>query len=213
MTNTNRMIAVIAHELRSPLSAILGFQELIADGLLGNIDDAALDGVMRIRNSALQLLTLTQGLEDLGGGTSSVTLGPVAIVAVLEPLARRLDDDAAARNVVLTWQPAPTRDIRAEHERIARIFELVIHAAFKARSGSTIRVDFEESARETTIRFDGGAITSLPDVPDISDARAADLNGVTLRLAIVASIARSLASTLRRAHDGAVLLTFPHVEP
>ena len=35
------LFGVVAHELRSPIAAILGYEELLTEGLLGTVDDRA----------------------------------------------------------------------------------------------------------------------------------------------------------------------------
>jgi signal transduction histidine kinase len=58
-------LAVLAHELRSPVGAVLGYAELINDGALGAMDPRIADAVVRMGRAADQILSLVQGLEDL----------------------------------------------------------------------------------------------------------------------------------------------------
>ena len=51
-------LAVMSHELRTPLAAIMGYQELLADGITGPITDAQAQQLGRIKASARHLLSL-----------------------------------------------------------------------------------------------------------------------------------------------------------
>lgn len=60
-----QVIEAAAHELRTPLSAILGHQELMAEGLYGDMDERCAGAVQRIGDSSIQLLHLLDGVLDL----------------------------------------------------------------------------------------------------------------------------------------------------
>jgi PAS domain S-box-containing protein len=58
-------LAVMSHELRSPLNAIIGFSEIIANRLYGDNDPRYFDYAEDIRVSGSQLLALIEDILDL----------------------------------------------------------------------------------------------------------------------------------------------------
>jgi PAS domain S-box-containing protein len=51
-------LATMSHELRTPLGAIIGYSDLMADEILGPVNDAQRQHLKRLRNSATHLLSL-----------------------------------------------------------------------------------------------------------------------------------------------------------
>ena len=55
-------LATMSHELRTPLTAIIGYEELLADGITGPVTEAQLEQLIRIKASAMHLLSLIDEL-------------------------------------------------------------------------------------------------------------------------------------------------------
>lgn len=64
---TRALLEEIGHELRTPLSSILGHQELLTEGILGELDEKVAHAVARIGVAARQLTHLVNGAVDLAG--------------------------------------------------------------------------------------------------------------------------------------------------
>ncbi len=85
-----RFFELVTHELRSPLSAILGYQELLEDGVYGSLDDVAAEPVERIGRSARHLVNLVEGLVELTRlrtGTLRPDLEPLGLGVLLSSVA------------------------------------------------------------------------------------------------------------------------------
>src|SRR5687768_8696407 len=98
------LIGVLGHELRTPLAAILGYQELLSDGLYGDLSDRQREPVERIHQSAQQLLHLLDGLQELAESGSSahdeIVSGNTREIS--RALISRLQAFAKSRSVQLT---------------------------------------------------------------------------------------------------------------
>ena len=96
-------LAVMSHELRTPLAAIMGYQELLADGITGPVNEQQTQQLGRIKVSARHLLSLIDEIltfTRLDAGQETLTIEPADLrnliddsVEIVEPLARarRLD--------------------------------------------------------------------------------------------------------------------------
>jgi signal transduction histidine kinase len=61
----SQFLANMSHELRTPLNAILGFSELMAKGMSGEMSDKQIDYVKSIHESGAHLLNLIDDIIDL----------------------------------------------------------------------------------------------------------------------------------------------------
>ena len=90
-------LANMSHELRTPMNAILGFTELLLDGIYGDLDETVRDPVREIHRNGQHLLQLINEVLDLSkieAGHMELSLGEYAVrdvvdaaVATARPLA------------------------------------------------------------------------------------------------------------------------------
>ena len=59
------MLGVLAYEMRTPIAAILGYQELLSEGIFGAVDERGQEPLSRIAYSAKQLLYLIDGAQEV----------------------------------------------------------------------------------------------------------------------------------------------------
>lgn len=127
------------HELRAPLSAILGYQELLQDGAYGALPEKAQDAVRRIGRSARQLLSLIDGIIEAGRlrtGSVRPDLEAVDLGALCTALAQELRTRAAERGItVRAAVPEGLPVIRSDQDRLARAIELLIASAVRHPDG------------------------------------------------------------------------------
>ncbi|MBI4472680.1 MAG: PAS domain S-box protein [Acidobacteria bacterium] len=87
-------IARFSHEVRTPLTAIIGFTNLLLENRTGDINGQTRDFVERIMANAKDLLHLINGLLDVSkieAGKLDVEICPVALDAVVHEVVRQLE--------------------------------------------------------------------------------------------------------------------------
>lgn len=94
----SRFLANVSHELRTPLNAVLGYTELLIDGLYGALPDKAQNVLTRVQVNGRHLLLLINDILDLSkieAGELSVAAEAYSVpelvrsaVSVTEPLAK-----------------------------------------------------------------------------------------------------------------------------
>ncbi len=95
----SQFFANMSHELRTPLNAVLGYTELIVDGLYGDIPDKAKEVLDRVQINGRHLLGLINDVLDLSkieAGQLKLSLEDYSMQSIVE-FGRRLDRIARPR--------------------------------------------------------------------------------------------------------------------
>lgn len=207
----DRFLGVLTHELRTPLGAIIGFQELLAEGLLGPLDPRGRDAVNRIGASASQLRHLLDGLSDLIRAPSQADLEPGEIdtgqvVAQAVASARVL---AASRNVQLELRVSPSLPtLHTDENRVAMALDLAFGAAIRGSPGRTLALGIHADADTLAAEVTGTALDPAADSPPADvDIAAVPPTAAGLRLAMAERALRLLGGELglRAADEGAIV--------
>jgi signal transduction histidine kinase len=80
-------VATISHELRTPMNAILGYTELLGEGIYGPVSELQLDHLGRVRSSGQHLLGLIEellGYARIEAGEAVVRPEAVALLDIVE---------------------------------------------------------------------------------------------------------------------------------
>jgi hypothetical protein len=140
---TRALLEEIGHEFRTPLSSILGHQELLSEGILGELDEKVGHAVDRIGVAARQLTHLVNGAVDLAGLAVGNPPSPE-----LESLSiAHLNEDVEAYALALAREGAPfevrgggsARLVQTDAKRLERVLILATTAvAREAPSGRIV---------------------------------------------------------------------------
>ena len=80
----NEFLASISHELRTPLNAVIGFSELLLEGIAGELQPTQLEYIADIRRAGEHLLGMITDILDLakfGAGRLSFDIRPMDLLA------------------------------------------------------------------------------------------------------------------------------------
>ena len=98
----SQFLANMSHELRTPLNAILGYTELIADNIYGDVPDRMREVLERVDKSGRHLLGLINDILDLSkieAGQLTLALGPYAMDGVAQTVATQVGALAAEKQL------------------------------------------------------------------------------------------------------------------
>ena len=194
------LFAVLAHEFRSPIGAVLGFEELLTEGIFGEVSDSGREALARIRSSARQLLDLVAGLSDLSGSRGAdeppAQHAVTDVAALLAAVVEDVRHDALGRDtdVQLAGDPDLVY-IETDPEALQRAARLALMAAIKSTAGGTITLRPSTSGQEVRLDVEGSQLELPRDEPDLSlqDLGGPRLTGAGLRIAM----ARNALAPLR----------------
>lgn len=221
----NDFVHTVSHDLRSPLTAVLGYAELVER--VGPLTDQQRDFLHRVQGSVSNITTLVNDLLDLGRLESGFDTRreTVQLENVLQYSLGLLDSLVQKKNIHLIQDIAPSLPaLRANPIRIRQMIDNLIGNAIKyAPEGGEIGVQISTTGSQIILKVtDDG-----PGIPRDEQGRIFDkfyrgtnvteTKGTGLGLAIVKSIVDShhgrvwVESSLGRGASFCVVL--PAAEP
>lgn len=185
-----RWLASLAHEMRSPLAAILGYQELLEEGTFGDITPAARDAATRTRAAALQLLALADGMDRVAADPDvfDEPFTPAAVAEVAAAAVEAIAADAAARDVRVVIE-ADAAALPVRRGEAVRALALALSAALKVSAGGELRIACAASDDGAVFHIHGTRLdASRDDAHSLDDAAR---SGAALRLYLARATARA----------------------
>lgn len=140
----DRLLSVISHELRTPVTIILGHVEILMDGIFGDMSEQQRESLLKIRRSGAGLLFQVENAIDvseleLGGAT--VHPEHFAIEFVRESVMELLADAAKQKGLEVRWEIAPgVPRLFTDSVRLVKIFRNLVDNAIKFTEKGYIRV-------------------------------------------------------------------------
>ncbi len=151
-------LANMSHELRTPLHAIIGFTELLQDGLVTDEEERA-QCFLDIHASAQHLLSLINDVLDLSkieAGRMDLQYEPVNLPDVFATMVTLLRERAHNRHIRLTADPGDVTTIIADARKVKQIlFNLLANAIKFTEPGGHVAL--------TARTCDGEVVLSVAD--------------------------------------------------
>ncbi|MBN1264878.1 MAG: response regulator [Anaerolineales bacterium] len=193
----SEFVTTVSHDLRSPLTAILGYVELIERA--GEVNDQQREFIRRVQTSVEQITNLVTDLLDLGrieaGLDTTKERTPIAILS--KQSVEGLRGLAEKKDLILEIvMPDESPYIYGDPVRIRQMMGNLLENAIKyTTEGGTIRLEIAAEEDQVFIRVrDNGPGIPAADLPYLFDKffRASNipdtLPGTGLGLSIVKSI-------------------------
>jgi signal transduction histidine kinase len=134
----SRFLSNVSHELKTPLTAIVGLAANMLDGITGRLNDKQREYVSDIRASSDRLARLIKDLLDLSiieAGRVELRSAPFALVSLVREVANSLRPVAEQKHInieVISTEASPT--VWADRDRIAQVLINLIGNAIKFTS-------------------------------------------------------------------------------
>jgi signal transduction histidine kinase len=145
----SEFIAIIAHELRTPMVSIVGYLDLLVEGRFGDLDPGTARPITSLRRNAHRLKRLVDEMLEfarLGAGRVKLALEEVALGEVVTEALVELAPLAMARQHQMTSELASIRPIEADPAKLHRVVvNLVSNAIRYTAPGGRIQVIVDDA--------------------------------------------------------------------
>ncbi|HEX2727851.1 MAG TPA: GAF domain-containing protein [Beijerinckiaceae bacterium] len=192
----SQFLANMSHELRTPLNSVLGFTEMLADGLYGELPDRARGALTKVQNNGRHLLGLINDVLDLSkieAGQLTLALDDYSVTQVVNSVVTSTESLARAKGLALTAEIAAGLPIgRGDERRLTQVlFNLVGNAIKFTDAGSVdISARMVDGAFELAVRDTGPGIAPadqeriFEEFQQIDNSSTREKGGTGLGLAI-----------------------------
>ncbi|MCB0165865.1 MAG: GAF domain-containing protein [Anaerolineae bacterium] len=209
----SEFLTSMSHELRTPLNSIIGFADVLLQGIDGDLPEMATHDIRLIHNSGQHLLALINDILDL----SKIEAGKMELVREPLDISESINDVLAASNSlvkdkpvkILVDKPDSLPFVYADKLRLNQILlNLISNAAKFTHSGSiTIKanIDQENSNRLRIAIIDTGIGIPLDKQRAIFD-RFRQADGTTTRKYGGTGLGLAISLNLTHMHGGELMV-------
>ena len=208
----DQFLATLSHELRTPMTAVLGWARLLKMGLTAPEADVAIDAIDRSASTQAQLIEDVLDISRITSGKLTFEPHPVDLATVAQAAIMTVHPAAAAKNIeVLTGFPPLVPPLYGDEGRLQQVIWNLLSNAIKftPKGGRvTVRIAQVGSLLRLTVQDTGQGIARefLPHVfeafrqGDSSTTRSQ--GGIGLGLAIVRTLVEMHGGQIFAESDG-----------
>jgi signal transduction histidine kinase len=144
------------HDLRSPLSAIVVYSELLMNRVLGDLSDRQVEQIGTIHRNCVQLIRMAEDVlasAQVRAGKIEIDFRSLDLRALCCEAVTGLEGLAQAKGIAVEVCPAPDLPlVPADQDKISRAFCNILGNAIKfSPAGGRITVELESDPDEVTI--------------------------------------------------------------
>lgn len=193
----SEFLATVSHDLRTPLTAIRGYVDLLEK--VGPLNEQQRDFVERVRRSIAHIAALIGDLLELGRieADYDLEMEPLHLESIIDAAVESFRPLLEEKKLTLYWEPKPLPLIRGNPRRLRQVMENLLSNAVKYnREGGWIAVSADQQDGYIIVRVaDSGIGISPEDLPHIFERfyrgqgpQMEEIEGTGLGLAIVKSV-------------------------
>ena len=153
--------SIVSHDIRTPLNAILGYSELLQDGITDKAErDEALDSIRASGTTLLQLVNDVLDLAKMDAGKMTLSPGPVMLSRLTGDVFASFRLAAADKGISLVNKTAGLPAVMLDAHRFRQIlFNLVGNAVkFTERGSVTVSASYDGESLEVVVSDTGCGI-------------------------------------------------------
>jgi signal transduction histidine kinase len=206
----SQFLANMSHELRTPLNSVLGYSELLIDGIYGELPEKARSVLERVQGNGKHLLGLINDVLDLSkieAGQLNLTLDDYSMAAVVKAVVAITESLARAKGLALLTSIQDGLPMgRGDERRLTQVLLNLVGNAVKFTDKGSVEVAAIVANERFTVsvRDTGAGIAEadqsrvFEEFQQVDDANRQKKGGTGLGLAI--------AKRIMEMHGGTIVL-------
>jgi signal transduction histidine kinase len=162
----SQFVANMSHELRTPLAAMLGYAELMQEGIYEPLGEKSLAALARIRSNGKHLLGLINTVLDIAkieSGQFTLNMQEYSIETVVETV--RVATESLAQNKKLALTTAVTKPLPlglGDEQRLTQVLLNLVGNAIKFTDTGEVRI----TAKTVDGHFAVSVVDTGPGIPE-----------------------------------------------
>ncbi|MFW5691728.1 MAG: GAF domain-containing protein [Chloroflexota bacterium] len=205
----SQFLANMSHELRTPLNSIIGYSEVLLDGVDGELTEDAEEDIEAIHNSGKHLLSIINEILDLAkieAGEMKLDCKPLNLIASVQEIIKTGQVLVKEKDVILEMvQETEVPEVYADAIRLRQILWNLVSNAIKFTEEGSVRVHInmhDETSVEVVVRDTGVGMTT-DDVARIFE-RFSQVDGSSTRRAGGTGLGLTITRQLIEMHGGEI---------
>ncbi|MCZ6623345.1 MAG: GAF domain-containing sensor histidine kinase, partial [Deltaproteobacteria bacterium] len=152
----DEFLSVMSHELRTPLNVIMGYVEMIEEGMLGEINSEQEKALGKVISRSKELSSMITSILQ----ATSIEAGAVKVESHEVKLSNFLDELRSAyefpfgKELTLTWDyPSDLPSVKTDSERLKHILQNLINNAIKFTEKGYVAISARHFDRTGKVDF------------------------------------------------------------
>jgi signal transduction histidine kinase len=202
----SEFLASMSHELRTPLNSIIGFADVLLEGIDGQLNERMVEDVTLIRDSGRHLRSLIGEMLDMSkieAGVMELYYEKIDVPALAEEIIANAQSLAKDKDLVFDLQIDPELQIiEADRTRLMQILLNLISNAIKFTEKGEITLSMSQNNGELVASVqDTGIGIEQDDIPKIFE-QFRQVDGSPTRKAGGAGLGIPISKSLVELHGG-----------
>lgn len=208
----SQFLANMSHELRTPLNSIIGYSELILDGMYGPLTEKQQDRLEKVHRNGKNLLALINDILDLSkieAGRMELDLQEVAVPEVIEQVMSVVQPLAQEKGLILQSKIAPNlRPVKADPDRLRQIILNLLSNAVKFTAEGSVAVEAGVSSdgRCLELKVIDSGIGIAPELHEVIFDEFRQADSTSTREFGGTGLGLAISRRLSRLHGGDIIV-------
>jgi signal transduction histidine kinase len=163
-----QFVSHVSHELRVPMTSILGYTDLLRKGIFGPVNEQQLNFLNIIRSNVERMAALVTDLSDLSklnAGSLTLEFESFGLLDVVDSVARNLQPAFSGKSQSLEIAlPADSPQVYADPKRLGQVLTRLLENANRYTAiGGSIRVNIVCNGKTTRLEVKDSGIGISPE--------------------------------------------------
>lgn len=160
------LISIATHELRTPITGIKGYLDMILDGDTGGVNaetKETLDEMVAINQRLADLVDDLLNVGRIEQGRIECKPVPMDLTALIHTTIKELSIQAKDKGLELTFTPAKLPQVKADPERVKQVLVNLIGNAIKYTEKGTVKVSTLSKNKEVVVAVSDTGLGISPE--------------------------------------------------